>query len=218
MIEKGRPWEQPAAGPSDVTVEGDDRALAAVVERQPGARVAFRPRASDFARAVGLTDEPQGGVEVSCDALTVEADGVTTTAVNMVVLGTAPDRQRWWSRSRPVLVRVDGRVVHDGAATAVVVGNGQHLRGNDVIPRGHPGDGRVEVQVYFLERRERAAMRARLPRGDHVPHPRIRSASGSEVEVWAAEGIRRLEVDGEGRSPVTEATVTVRPGAFTLLV
>jgi hypothetical protein len=61
-------------------------------------------------------------------------------------------------------------------------------------------------------------MRARLPRGEHVPHPRIRSASGSAIEVWAAEGIRRLEVDGVARSPVTEATVTVRPGAFTLLV
>jgi hypothetical protein len=218
MIEKGRPWEQPATGPSDVTVEGDDRALAAVVERHPGARVAFRPGASDFARAVGLLDEPRGAVEVRCDALAVEADGFTTTAVNMVVVGTAPDRLRWWSRSRRVLVRVDGRVVHDAAATGVVVGNGQHLRGNDVVPRGHPGDGRVEVQVYFLERRERAAMRARLPRGEHVPHPRIRCASGSEIEVWAAEGIRPLEVDGEARSHVTETRVTVRPSAFTLLV
>jgi len=174
--------------------------------------------ASDFARAVASPSEPEGAVEVCCDALSVEADGVTSTAVNMVVFGTAPDRQRWWSRSRRVLVRVDGRVVHDGAATGVVVGNGQHLRGNDVIPRGHPGDGRAEVQVYFLEPRERAAMRARLARGDHVPHPRIRAASGSRIEVWAAEGIRRLEVDGEARSPVTEMTITVRPSAFTLLL
>jgi hypothetical protein len=219
MIEKGRPWERPAEGPPDVVVAGDDQALAAAVGDHPGARVAFRPdAASDFARAVAARPEPVGALEVGCDALSVEADGVTTTAVNMVVFGTAPDRQRWWSRSRRVLVRVDGRVLHDGAATGVVVGNGQHLRGNDVIPRGHPGDGRAEVQVYFLEPRERAAMRARLARGDHVPHPRIRTAAGSRIEVWAAEGIRRLEIDGEARSPVTETTVTVRPGAFTLLV
>jgi hypothetical protein len=219
MIEKGRPWERPAQGPPDVVVDGDDPALAAAVGHRPGARVVFRPdSASDFARAVASPPEPEGAVEVCCDALSVEANGVTSTAVNMVVFGIAPDRQRWWSRSRRVLVRVDGRVVHDGAATGVVVGNGQHLRGNDVIPRGHPGDGRAEVQVYFLEPRERAAMRARLARGDHVPHPRIRAASGSRIEVWAGEGIRRLELDGEARSPVTEATITVCPSAFTLLL
>jgi hypothetical protein len=219
MIEKGRPWERPASGPADVVVEGDDRALAAAVEQHPGARVAFRPSdASDFARAVGVRAEPVGRVEVSCDALTVEADGATTTAVNMAVFGIAPDRQRWWSRSRRLLIRVEGRVVYEGPATSVIVGNGQHLRGRDVIPRGHPGDGRAEVQVYALERRERAAMRARLGRGDHVPHPRIRTFVGSRIEVWAAEGIRRLEVDGEARPRVTEVTVTVLPGAFTLLL
>jgi hypothetical protein len=219
MIEKGRPWERPAAGPADVTVEGDDRVLAAAVGSHPHARIAFRPAVtSDFARVVGSRAGPDGVVEVSCDALSVEGDGVVTTAVNMVVFGTAPDRQRWWSRSPRVLVRVDGRVVHDGAATAVVVANGQHLRGNDVFPRGHPGDGRAEVQVYCLERRERAAMRARLRRGEHVPHPRIRTAAGARVEVWAAEGIRRLEVDGEAASPVTEIAVTVVPAAFTLVL
>jgi hypothetical protein len=219
MIDKGRPWERPASGPADVVAEGDDRALAAAVEQHPGARVAFHPSdASDFARAVGVRAEPVGRVEVSCDALAVEADGATTTAVNMVVFGTAPDRQRWWSRSQRLLVRVDGRVVYDGAAAGVVVGNGQHLRGRDVIPRGHPGDGRAEAQVYALERRERAAMRARLGRGDHVPHPRIRTFSGSRIDVWAAEGIRRLEVDGEPGPRVTEVSVTVLPNTFTLLL
>jgi diacylglycerol kinase family enzyme len=219
MIEKGRPWEQPAAGPADVTVEGDDRALAAAVERHPGGRVAFRPgAASDFARAVGAPQEPTGALEVCCDALTVDADGARAMAVNMVVFGTAPDRQRWWSRSRRVLVRVDGRVVHDGAATGVVVGNGQHLRGNDVIPRGHPGDGRAEVQVYSMARGERAAMRVRLRRGEHVPHPRIRVAAGTRIDVWAAEGIRPLELDGALGPRVTEISVTVRPSAFTLLL
>jgi hypothetical protein len=219
MIDKGRPWERPALGPADLVVEGDDRALAAAVEQHPGARVAFHPsNASDFARAVGVRTEPVGRLEVSCDALAVEADGATTTAVNMVVFGTSPDRQRWWNRSQRLLVRVDGRVVYEEAATGVVVGNGQHLRGHDVMPRGHPGDARAEVHVYALERRERAEMRARLARGDHVPHPRIRTFSGSRIDVWAAEGIRRFEVDGEPRPRVTEVAVTVLPGAFTLLL
>src|SRR5262245_11380997 len=223
-IAKGTPWGSPAGGPPDATVDGDDADLAAAVARHPGARIAFHPsEQSDLARAVGLSPgapETSAAVttELRCDALTVQADGRTSTAVNMVVLGTPPDRQRWWSRSQRLLVRVDGRVVHDGPAVAVVVASGQHLRGRDVVPRGHPGDGRAEVQVYAVPRRERAAMRARPSRGTHVPHPGIRSTSGRAVEVWAAEGIRRLEVDGHPWPPVGEVTVTVEPGAFTLLV
>jgi YegS C-terminal NAD kinase beta sandwich-like domain len=221
-IEKGAPWGRPATGHTDLTVEGDDADLAGAVARHPGARVAFHPSAdSDFARAVGLSDDAVTGgatTELPCDALAVEADGTTRTAVNMVVLGTPPDRERWWSPARRVLVRVDNRVVHDGRAIAVVIANGQHLRGNDVVPRGHPADGRAEVQVYSLARGQRAAMRGRLPLGTHIPHPRILSTSGRRVEVWPAEGMRPLEVDGHAVDPVAELAVTVLAGAFRLLL
>ncbi|HXY91760.1 MAG TPA: hypothetical protein VEP49_04740 [Acidimicrobiia bacterium] len=221
-VEKHAPWGRPTTVRADVTAAGDDADLAAAVAANPGTRIAFLPSpASDFARAVGVPamgERPAPSVDLPCDALEVECDGVAHPAVNMVVLGTAPDRQRWWSRSARVLVRVDGRVVHDGTAAAVVIANGQHLRGNDVVPRGHPGDGRIEVQVYDVPRGERAAMRARLASGQHVPHPGIRSGTGRRVEVWAAEGIRPLEVDGRALSPVTEVRVAVVPEMFTLVV
>jgi hypothetical protein len=219
-LRKGVPWGRPASAPADVVVDGDDADLAAAVAEQPGARLSFRAApGSDFARAVGLTAASDSAIELPCDVLEVEADGTRQTAVNMVVFGTAPDRQRWWSRARRVLVRVDGRVVHDGDASGVVIANGQHLRGYDVVPRGHPGDGRAEVHVYALRRGERRAMRSRLRDGTHLPHPRIVTASSSgPIDVWAAEGIRPLEIDGRSRSPVTGLTVTVRPGAFLLLV
>ena len=52
-----------------------------------------------------------------------------------------------------LLVTVDGRTVHDGPATSVVVANGQFSGTADLAPRGHPGDGRLEVQVYALRPR-----------------------------------------------------------------
>jgi hypothetical protein len=218
-IRKGAPWGRPASAPADVVVEGDDADLAAAVGEHAGARLSFRPAPdSDFAHAVGLVDGTDATTELPCDALDVDADGSVQTAVNMVVFGTAPDRQRWWTRARRVLVRVDGRIVHDGDACGVVIANGQHLRGYDILPRGHPGDGRAEVHVYALGRGERRGMRSRLRDGTHVPHPRIFTATGRQVDVWAAEGIRRLEIDGHPRSPVTGLTVTVRPAAFFLLV
>jgi hypothetical protein len=230
-ISKGSPWGRPAAGPADLDVEGGDDALASAVAAHPHARISFAPApGSDFARAIGLSDSDNssapGTTELPCDALHVELDTRDLLAVNMVVVGVPPDRQRWWNRTSHVVVRVDDRVVHDGRAVAVVVASGQYLRGADVVPRGHPADGRIEVQVYAVARRERAAMRARLPLGTHVPHPRIRSASGRRVEIetvgspfgHGAGGQLGVEVDGVPATPARAVTVAVAPAAFTLLV
>ena len=91
-----------------------------------------------------------------------------------------PARVRFGTRSHHVHVLVDGREVVTGPATTVVIANGEFFDGLDIVPRGHPGDGRLEVQVYALRRGERRAMRSRLPRGIHVPHPRITTATGGD--------------------------------------
>jgi diacylglycerol kinase family enzyme len=176
---------------------------------------------ADFARAVSAA--PAGGpvaMDLPCDALRLTAPGTELLAVNAVVLGTAPDRQRRFHRSSPLRVVVDGRVVHDGPATAVVIGNGQFLRGNDVIPRGHPGDGRAEVQVYAVPGRDRGAMRGRLARGEHLPHPGIHQTTGRRIAVTTGGHRLRLEVDGHpprGRPNAARFEVAVVPGAFTLV-
>lgn len=215
MIRKGEAWGTPAAGAPDADGSGDDRALAALVIGHGGARLRFHPDADcDLARAVGLADGSSGATEVALDVLR-ERDG--RLAVNMAVLGAPPDRLRWWHRATPVTVRVDGRTAFEGRATTVVVANGQYLRGHDVVPRGHPGDGRVEVQVYALRPGERAEMRRRLRGGAHVPHPRITSATGRSVEVaWARP--RASEVDGGPGAARDGVTVEVVPGAYRLLV
>jgi YegS C-terminal NAD kinase beta sandwich-like domain len=213
---KGQPWGRPATGPADVEVAGDDAALARAVEAHPGALVRFAPDAgSDLARAVGLdaAGEP-AGLDAPVDALACDPGGL---AVNAVVLGTPPGRLRAWSRSGRVEVSVDGRVLHDGPATTVVIANGQFLDGLDVVPRGHPGDGRIEVQVYALGPGERRAMRARLPLGTHLPHPRIATASGRAVTVHA-DRRRPLALDGVARDPVGALAVTVRPAALRLVL
>src|SRR6476646_4397710 len=186
MIEKGEPWGRPGAGPPDLEVRGDDGDLAAAVQTRPGARVRFvAAPASDLARAVGLADVPAGETELPVDALIVDLvrDESEGLAVNMVVLGIPPDRLRAWHRRHHCTVAVDDRTVFDGHATTVVVANGQFLRGLDVVPRGHPGDGRFEVQVYALGATARRAMRRRLPVGEHLPHPDIHQVSGTVVTV-----------------------------------
>ena len=215
MIRPGQPWGAPTTGPPDATGAGSDRDLATLAAAHPGARLRFEPdERCELARAVGLTAAGPGITDLPVDALDVDDVGL---AVNMVIAGVAPDRLRPWSRSRPVTVRVDGRLVHDGPATTVVVANGQFRRGVDLVPRGHPGDGRLEVQVYALAAGERTPMRRRLPGGGHLPHPRIVTTTGRRAEIrWARPA--PVEVDGTPGARRASLDVAVRSPAFVLLV
>ena len=66
-----------------------------------------------------------------------------------------------------------------GPCTTVVIATGQFRHGLDLVPRGHPGDGRAEVQIYAVPGRERRELRVRLATGTHVPHPKITQRPGA---------------------------------------
>ena len=220
----GEEWGRPATDDDRAgarTVVGGDAALGAAVAVADDPRACVVPDPSgDLARALGLRSGSTGTRVVPCDALT-GLDG--PPAVNAVVLGVAPDRLRRHHRRHAVTVTVDGRTLsgRDGGplcATTVVVASGQYLRGLDLVPRGHPGDGRIEVLVLALAPGERTAMRRRLPTGAHVPHPRIVQASGRTVSVAWTGGARPVEVDGLVRQPRSRVDLAVAPGAVRVLV
>jgi hypothetical protein len=220
-LRRGDAWGRPVRGPIEIEVTGDDAALAAVIGTQQGARVGFRPEGSDLARALGLAREARvGELELPVDALAVDGvnlDAGGRIAVNAVILGTAPDRLRWTTSMFRTEVVVDGRARFAGPAVSVVVASGQYLRGADLVPRGHPGDTRAEVQVYALGRNERRAMRRRLGTGTHLPHPRIRELAGRTIEL-RTRGPVPLEVDGHRRDRVSALTIEVIPAAAWVVV
>jgi diacylglycerol kinase family enzyme len=116
-----------------------------------------------------------------------------------------------------VAVVVDGSAF-TARATSVVVATGQFLRGFDVSPRGHPGDGWCEVQVYCLAPGQRRAMRARLRSGSHVPHPAITTRRGRSVSVRCGRAVP-VEVDGKAAvRGATGVSIEVLPAAFRLLI
>jgi diacylglycerol kinase family enzyme len=114
-------------------------------------------------------------------------------------------------------VEIDGAAVEAGNATSLVVMNGQYLRRLDLSPRGHPGDGVAEAQLYALSPGIRRAMRARLATGAHLPHPAISIRRARHVVVRAARPVP-LEIDGTPARRITALSITLRPAAYRLLV
>ncbi len=216
-MKPGDEWGSPTTAPPDLEIAGDDPTLAgALGDAGPDPLVRFRPRGSELARAVGLTDPdaPVRGMAVPMDRLDTDRG----PGVNAVVLGTAPARLRRRHRRSPVQVLVDGRELYRGPATTVVVAVGQFIDGVDVVPRGHPGDGRLEVQVYALTPGERSGMRARLPRGTHLPHPRILTTTGRSVRIQGTVRPWPVAIDGRAGEPARHLAVDLLPGAYRLLV
>jgi hypothetical protein len=220
VIRPGEEGGSPTGSPPDLDVSGGDAALAQAVAASPGALISFHPDdTSDLARAVGLAPGAAQGTALPLDVLALAAPtiGPTTLAANMCVLGTAPDRLRRSSPAFDLEIEIDGKPWFAGRATTAVIATGQFLRGVDLVPRGHPGDGKAEIQVYELRRRERRPMRARLPTGTHVPHPRIRQR-GARTVVVRARPLPPCEVDGVAAPPVADLSIEVRPGAYRLLI
>jgi YegS C-terminal NAD kinase beta sandwich-like domain len=224
-LRHGEPWGHTATSPPDIEAAGDDAGLVAAAVSRPGALVRFRPSPrSDLARALGLGSDGSGATEVAIDALAIDTDDSpvdpvgAVDAVNAVVLGPPPDRLRWTARAVDITVRVDGRAWFSGRATTVVVANGQFLRGADFVPRGHPGDGWAEVQVYALGRRARRGMRGRLPTGTHLPHPDVRTGRARRVEIEVGGPQLPVEVDGRPKGRTARLVVTLVPAAIRLLV
>ena len=215
-IRAGDPWGEPFTGTPDVVVEGDDFALSRAVTAHPSGVVRFVPTAgSQLALAIGLSVDtsPADGSRtrercfaLPMDVLRFDEEHI---AVNMIVIGAPPNRVRRTTRS----FAIDNSV----RATTIVVANGQFCDGLDLVPRGHPGDGRAEVHTYSLQARDRANMRRRLHLGTHVPHPDIATRSVKDLDIGFDRAVR-IELDGRVVSPRRHVVVSVLPAFYRILV
>jgi putative lipid kinase YegS-like protein len=225
-LRPGQPWGIEASGPPDFEVSGSDRNLASLLARGVAdPLVRFAPaRDSDLALAVGLVvGGAPTGMALPLDVLMVDAGArpgvgsVAMQAVNSIVVGVPPDRLQAWHRPAGLSVEIDGTPVEAATATTLVVMNGQYLRRQDVSPRGHPGDGVAEAQLYALPPGARRAMRARLATGAHLPHPAITIRRAHRVLVRTLRPAA-LEVDGAPAGQVSTLEITLRPAVYRLLV
>lgn len=217
MIRRGEPWGRPAGDAPELVVEGSDRELARAGADPTTGVVVWHPTpGSDLARSLGWSADhraPPRDLLLPLDLLRVVGVG---PAVNAVVLGCPPRRLRWHHRPFGVEITVDGRPSSRCRATTVIVASGQFVEGDDLVPRGHPGDGRVEVQTYAVPPSQRAELRRRLHIGAHLPHPGITQRVARERVVIEASRPVRCFVDGHRGARRRTVEVSVEPSAFLL--
>lgn len=219
-----------ARGDVVVSVGGDGMlsSLAGEVARLGGTLgIVPAGRGNDFARMLGLPDDPVAQADVLLAGATRRVDLVSCTlgGHSRVVVGSVyagvdaraaeiVDRVRWLpgpvqypyaavralATYRPARYRVvvDGAVAEYDAATVVVANSRYHGQGMAIAPDARLDDGLLDVVV--IEAASKRALIRSLPKvydGRHVALPEVTVLTGARVEL-SADSRRPVPVGGDG--------------------
>lgn len=236
-----------------VVVLGGDGSLHAVVaalfatSRLGDVTVGLVPlgTGNDFARTLGLPDDPVAAAQVIAGGRTrmidLIVDGTGRVIVNAAHVGVGAEAAaaaRPWKKalgplgyavgalisgmSTPgaeVEIQVDGaRVPSQGPVIQVAVGNGRFVGGGaELLPHADPSDGVLDVAVSFAAPLPRRIAYAwHLRRAEHHKRDDVAYLRGSEVSVRG--DALRCTSDGELSEPAAGHTWRVRPGALRMFV
>lgn len=205
-IRKGEEWGSVRAPDSTITVVHSDAELRRLVlaSRLGGAPLPLIGLVGgDLMRTLGgrgdatrfRSGEPIPHLPV--DIVTVTAD----EARESVFVAHLVARRTWWW----------------GQITAVM--NAQFVGANDVAPRSHPNDGRIDIVTALPELglQQRWMARSRVRLGTHVPHPLI-TVRQQATTTLDLPHVTPLWLDGERWGSGRQLLLTVQPDALTVCV
>jgi hypothetical protein len=201
-IRRGEPWGVPGPLPPEGVVVHSDAEAREVVT---AARRVGRPvpplglLGGDLCRTVGgRGDEArlrsEAAVTLPCDLGEVLLDGRLHYFVAHLVV-----RRGWWR----------GR--------AIVAMNAAWLGPWNLGPSAHPDDGLLDTAEARLRPGELLAVRARLPTGAHLPHPRI-ATRRTKAAQWHFPRPQPVRLDGVVVGAFQDVSVRVAPDALTIVV
>lgn len=202
-ISRGEEWGHTAPVPDGVTVLDGDRRVASAL--MAGLEVAVT--GGDLAATIGCSRAPvsgEAGRRLPVDLVEVEivrgGDRSRHVAVAHVMI----------RRPRLAGGRLWGEVCW--------IMNSQYFAGLDLVPRGHPNDGRVEVLSVdrSMGRRQRLLAWRRARTGHHLPHPSISIRTCRETVIRLPGHV--VVVDGRRVGRSDEVVVRVLPDAAHLWV
>lgn len=202
-IAKGQPWGERRPLPPGGVVVDSDRAAQQLVERAWAGGESLPVlglQGGDLWRTVGGSPLLAAGRLHSDQAMTFPVD-----------LGTAT---------------VDGEahcfvahvVAHSRTWRRTFVALNAEWRGDwDLGPRSHPNDGLLDTFDARLTFDDLWKVRARLPTGSHLPHPRIHERRVPRIEIDFERPLR-VEIDGEVFGTAQHLAVAVEPDALRVVV
>lgn len=198
-IEKGVAWGSVGSTPFNLVIAPDEAAASRAI--QLGASH-VQLLSGNLLNALGV-DRPQvrlvpgePSLLLPCDTLRVSiGDGESIIVIGTLIIGS-----RWRPRAW--------------------VTTGGFLGDLNVAPRAHPNDGLLDVLEFGrrLGIRQLLAIRRRMRRGDHLPHPLLSIHRAAEFE-WdgdAGGGFARVVADGRSHGRTRKVRAVVQPDAFTL--
>lgn len=201
-IQKGVDWGERCPLPPEGVVVRSDAEARAVVEAARRAGEPVPPLGllgGDLCRTLGGSGDAgrlrsAEAMSFPCDLGSVLVEGSLHWFVAHLVA-----RRGWWR----------GR--------AVVAANAAWLGRWNVAPRCHPNDGILEVLDARVPTGERAKVRARLPLGDHLPHPAIsvRRVKAVQIEL---ERSMPVFLDGVELPAARNLSIRCEPDALTVFV
>lgn len=194
-IRKGATWGAPGALAAGAPLYRDDRSAAvalqhAMDDHDDGAQLGeIGLLGGDLHRTLGAPrhdeEDLRSGraMRFPMDVGEVRLDGGAPQLFLAHLVATRAARGRLWS----------GRTI--------VAMNATFCGGLDLGPRGHPGDGRLDVTDGSLPLGERRAGRRRARTGSHVPHPQLRERRVRQLEIELDRPLHvRLDGDLVGRA------------------
>lgn len=205
-IRRGQTWGEARQLPTDIRVVDDDLALHHwVVDHRRRQReiTDVGVRRGDLARTCG------GGADGRFDDRTAEVMYVPIDIVRVTADPGSAHERTTWSVAHVVARRSWWRgEVH-------FVMNAEFYGAGDVVPRGHPNDGRVEVLRVdpAMPWRARWAARRRARSGSHLPHPQLATRQGAALSVVMQRPLV-VWVDGERWGQATTLRIEVEPDAM----
>ena len=201
-IRKGEAWGECGSLPPDGVIVRSDAEARAVVTAARRAGVAVPPLGllgGDLCRTLGGTGDADRLHSGSATVVPVDLGAVLVDGRLLWFLAHLVARRSRW-RGRVVLAM-----------------NAQYLGAWDVVPRGHPNDGRLDVLDADLSLGERLQVRSRLRAGTHLPHPRITERHVAALQL-TFEVPTPVFLDGEAIGAARSLSVRVEPDALTCVV
>lgn len=191
-IRKGESWGGPATSKPDLVVDNDRAASVALAEcrRDNTPFPVLGVTAGDLCHTLGGTGALQN--EFPLDLGEALIDGRHHYFVAHVV---AHDRR--WRRF-------------------AVAMNAQWVGEWNFGPKAHPNDGIVDAYQGALNRFEWRQVRARLPAGAHLPHPRITPTRAKAVAFEFPQPLP-VAIDGEVIGPAKHVAVRIIPDALRVI-